>query len=130
MKRRARWLFGLAAIASLLVLFLKQARAADGGAGPEITPCKSDTECASAPATPHCCIGSSCEPVNVCVACVDYTGNPCAPVACDGALCDTTNGAECSALGGPGRRGKGAALPLAVLAALPLLLLRRRRRLA
>jgi len=32
-------------------------------------------------------------------ACVDYAGNPCPPLACDGALCDTSNGSACSAIG-------------------------------
>jgi hypothetical protein len=27
--------------------------------------------------------------------CVDYAGAPCPPLACDGALCDTTTGSAC-----------------------------------
>jgi hypothetical protein len=52
--------------------------------------------------------------------CVDYTGAPCPPLACDGALCDTTNGAGCSSSGSP------TALLLTILGAMALGFTRRR----
>jgi MYXO-CTERM domain-containing protein len=56
--------------------------------------------------------------------CVDYAGNPCPPLACDGALCDTTNGSGCSVAAGSGN----STLPLFVISALALANVRRRRR--
>ncbi len=56
--------------------------------------------------------------------CVDYAGNPCPPVACDGALCDTTNGAGCSVAAGSG----SSTLPVFVIGAVALAIVRNRRR--
>jgi MYXO-CTERM domain-containing protein len=56
--------------------------------------------------------------------CVDYAGNPCPPLACDGALCDTTNGSGCSVAAGSGN----STLPLFVISALALAIARRHRR--
>jgi MYXO-CTERM domain-containing protein len=56
--------------------------------------------------------------------CVDYAGNPCPPLACDGALCDTTNGSGCSVAAGSG----SSSLPLFVISAVALAIVRRRRR--
>jgi hypothetical protein len=32
--------------------------------------------------------------------CIDFSGAPCKPLACDGALCDTTNGSTCDEVEG------------------------------
>jgi MYXO-CTERM domain-containing protein len=56
--------------------------------------------------------------------CVDYAGNPCPPLACDGALCDTTNGSGCSVAAGSGN----STLPLFVISAVALAIARRHRR--
>jgi len=56
--------------------------------------------------------------------CVDSAGNPCPPLACDGALCDTTNGSGCSVAPGSG----SSTLPLFVISALALAIVRSRRR--
>jgi hypothetical protein len=56
--------------------------------------------------------------------CVDYAGMPCPPVACDGALCDTTNGSGCSVVAGSG----SSALPVIVISAVALAIVRSRRR--
>ena len=96
MKTLPRALFVVAAVA----LFCGRAVAQDAGA----PACMTDRDCKATPKTPSCCVGSSCMPINVCVSCVDFMGNPCVPTACDGALCDTTTGSTCSvgqALGGP-----------------------------
>jgi hypothetical protein len=127
MKKALQCLFGLAAAASLVLFLTSDASAGDGGAPPSGPACMTDSDCKGTPATPHCCFGSSCAPANVCVACVDYAGNPCVPLGCDGALCDTTIGSECSLGRGPGhRRGDNQALLGLFLFAVTLWLARRR----
>ncbi len=101
----------------------------DGGTEPDMSvpACNSDSDCAATPGTPRCCVGSSCTPANVCVACIDYAGNPCVPVACDGALCATDNGAACS-VGTRGGGGGRSALVVVLVAFALIGLVRRRRR--
>jgi hypothetical protein len=90
--------------------------------------CTSDSDCSATPGTPRCCVGSSCMPVNVCVACVDDTGNPCAPIACDAALCDTTNGAACTLGRGLGSRGSPIPSSFLLVVGICVMALARRRR--
>jgi hypothetical protein len=111
MRRRLPFLVALATIG---VLGSRPAFAGDGGT-PAIA-CATDNDCKEALDAPHCAGGT-------CVGCVDYAGNPCAPVACDGALCDTTTGSGCAAASG---RPLGDLLLLASIAAVALW--RRRRR--
>jgi hypothetical protein len=89
----------MVALASVFLLVGPSARAATDGAssdGASPVSCQSDSDCASHPETPQCCVGAACAQANVCVACADYAGNPCAPLKCDGGLCDTTTGAACA----------------------------------
>jgi hypothetical protein len=63
------------------------------------------------------------------VACVDYAGKPCVPVACDGGLCDTSNGSACSVAGRlRRRRSDSPTLVLTVLGSVALVIARRRGR--
>jgi hypothetical protein len=89
----------------------------DGGSDGGI-PCASDADCASAQDTRFCAS------TGMCVSCVDYTGSPCVPVACDGALCDTTNGSGCATATTRGN----VTWPISILAALALAATRRRGR--
>jgi hypothetical protein len=90
----------------------------DGGSDAGIS-CATDADCASAQGTPFCAS------TGMCVSCVDYTGSPCVPVACDGALCDTTNGSGCATA----TTRSNATWPVfSVLAALALAVARRRGR--
>jgi hypothetical protein len=123
--------------ALLLVLLSPSVRAQssdDGGAADMTAPtCMTDRDCAATPGTPFCCTGSSSGTCGMqsgtCVSCVDFAGNLCIPLACDGALCDSTNGSTCAVAGGVGaRRSPPWPIVPAVVAGVVMLALARRRR--
>jgi hypothetical protein len=104
---------------TVATVFLPGSRPAVAAGGSDAgIPCATDADCASAQGTPFCAS------TGVCVACVDYTGSPCVPVACDGALCDTTNASGCATATTRGN----ATWPISILAALALAVTRRRGR--
>jgi hypothetical protein len=59
--------------------------------------------------------------------CLDDSGNPCVPLACDGALCDTTNGASCGVVSGA-HSGGSLSIIMMLGAAAALIAIRGRRR--
>jgi hypothetical protein len=142
MRKRLLGLVTVATISSLVLLCPRGGSAADrgadagggsaGGSNPSqdaaagAQGCMTDTDCAGTPLQPHCATGSM---MPVCVACVDYAGKPCVPVACDGGLCDTSNGSACSVSGSlRTRRSDSPTLVLTVLGSVAMAIARRRGR--
>ncbi len=125
MKMWLRAFVMLTVVSSLVLLCPRGALADDAGVA---STCMSDFDCAATPGTPYCGMPGQGMP-NSCVACIDYAGKPCLPVACDGGLCDTTNGSGCSVAGGLGRSQTGSPiLVVTVLGAVALAIARRRGR--